>query len=197
MADRIIITITLVLLFGGFVALYHILVKPICQWIKKLKDKNRKQTIAMKDFIVELLEQMRCQPEVDKEGGIRFKYQGESFLIQILAERLIRIGDYWWLELKLDDPRIEYLKEAINLTNQLSQVTVVYSIAQDESLLGVHCVCQTGFYKEVPDIGTYLTYLLDSCFKAQREVKVRLSSLINSEQTNQLPHERVKVKGFK
>lgn len=193
---RIVISI-LALLIGGLVVLYHILVKPICQWIKKLKDKNRKQAIAMKDFIVGLLEQMGCQPAVNKEGDICFKYQGEKFLIQILTERLIRIGDYWWLELKLDDPRIEYLKEAINLTNQSSQVTVMYSISQDESLLGVHCVCQTGFYKEVPDIGAYLTYLLDSCFKAQREVKVRLSSLINSEQTNQLPHERVKVKGFK
>lgn len=159
--------------------------------------KYRKKIRAMENFIVELLKQMGCQPEVDKEDGIRFKYQGENFLIQILAERLIRIGDYWWLKLNLDDPRIEYLKEAINLTNQSNQVTVVYSITQDESLLGVHCVYQTGFYKEVPDIGAYLTYLLDSCFKAQREVKVRLSSLINREQTDRTSHERIKVKGFK
>ncbi len=159
--------------------------------------KYRKKIRAMENFIVELLKQMGCQPEVDKEDGIRFKYQGENFLIQILAERLIRIGDYWWLKLNLDDPRIEYLKEAINLTNQSNQVTVVYSITQDESLLGVHCVYQTGFYKEVPDIGAYLTYLLDSCFKAQREVKVRLSSLINREQTDRTSHERMKVKGFK
>ena len=159
--------------------------------------KYRKKIRAMENFIVELLKQMGCQPEVDKEDGIRFKYQGENFLIQILTERLIRIGDYWWLELKLDNPMLEYLKEAINLTNQSSQVTVMYSINQDESLLGVHCVCQTGFYKEVPDIGVYLTYLLDSCFKAQREVKVRLSSLINREQTDRTSHERIKVKGFK
>ena len=159
--------------------------------------KYRKKIRAMENFIVELLKQMGCQPEVDKEDGIRFKYQGENFLIQILAERLIRIGDYWWLKLNLDDPRIEYLKEAINLTNQSNQVTVVYSITQDESLLGVHCVYQTGFYKEVPDIGAYLTYLLDSCFKAQREVKVRLSSLINREQTDRASNERIKVKGFK
>lgn len=159
--------------------------------------KYRKKIRAMENFIFELLKQMGCQPEVDKEDGIRFKYQGENFLIQILAERLIRIGDYWWLKLNLDDPRIEYLKEAINLTNQSNQVTVVYSITQDESLLGVHCVYQTGFYKEVPDIGAYLTYLLDSCFKAQREVKVRLSSLINREQTDRASHERIKVKGFK
>lgn len=159
--------------------------------------KYRKKIRAMENFIVELLKQMGCQPEVDKEDGIRFKYQGESFLIQILTERLIRIGDYWWLELKLDNPMLEYLKEAINLTNQSSQVTVMYSINQDESLLGVHCVCQTGFYKEVPDIGAYLTYLLDSCFKAQREVKVRLNSLINREQTDRASHERIKVKGFK
>ena len=165
------------------------------KYIENLK--YRKKIRAMENFIVELLKQMGCQPEVDKEDGIRFKYQGESFLIQILTERLIRIGDYWWLELKLDNPMLEYLKEAINLTNQSSQVTVMYSINQDESLLGVHCVYQTGFYKEVPDIGAYLTYLLDSCFKAQREVKVRLSSLINREQTDRTSHERIKVKGFK
>ena len=193
MADRIFACIGL-----GIVVICIILMWlwPLIRlYIKNLK--YRKKIRAMENFIVELLKQMGCQPEVDKEDGIRFKYQGENFLIQILAERLIRIGDYWWLKLNLDDPRIEYLKEAINLTNQSNQVTVVYSITQDESLLGVHCVYQTGFYKEVPDIGAYLTYLLDSCFKAQREVKVRLSSLINREQTDRTSHERIKVKGFK
>lgn len=193
MADRIFACIGL-----GIVVICIILMWlwPLIRlYIENLK--YRKKIRAMENFIVELLKQMGCQPEVDKEDGIRFKYQGENFLIQILAERLIRIGDYWWLKLNLDDPRIEYLKEAINLTNQSNQVTVVYSITQDESLLGVHCVYQTGFYKEVPDIGAYLTYLLDSCFKAQREVKVRLSSLINREQTDRTSHERIKVKGFK
>lgn len=193
MADRIFACIGL-----GIVVICIILMwlwPLIRSYIENLK--YRKKIRAMENFIVELLKQMGCQPEVDKEDGIRFKYQGENFLIQILAERLIRIGDYWWLKLNLDDPRIEYLKEAINLTNQSNQVTVVYSITQDESLLGVHCVYQTGFYKEVPDIGAYLTYLLDSCFKAQREVKVRLSSLINREQTDRTSHERIKVKGFK
>ena len=109
MADRIFACIGL-----GIVVICIILMWlwPLIRlYIENLK--YRKKIRAMENFIVELLKQMGCQPEVDKEDGIRFKYQGENFLIQILAERLIRIGDYWWLKLNLDDPRIEYLKEAI------------------------------------------------------------------------------------
>ena len=114
-----------------------------------------------------------------------------------MSERLVRICDLWWLEMKLDDPRSEYLKEAINLTNQSSPVTVLYSVNQEKSLLGVHCVCQTDLFKEVPDMDSYMAYLLDSCFKAQQEVNGKLSALIHDVQTVKTPDERVKIKGFK
>ena len=140
---------------------------------------------------------MGCQPEINKEDDIIFKYQGETFLIQIFSERIIRIGDFWWLEMKLDDPQVEFLKEAINLTNQQSVVTAVYSINQEKSLLGVHCVCITGFFQEVQDIQAYMIYLLDSCFETQQKIKERLSALLNAKQVDNATNKRVKVKGFK
>lgn len=60
---------------------------------KKLKDKNHRQIRAMKGFIVGLLEQMGCQPEINKEGDIFFKYQGEKSINQdesLLKEHCVR-----------------------------------------------------------------------------------------------------------
>ena len=63
--------------------------------------------------------------------------------------------------------------------------------------MGVHCVCQTGLFKEVPDMDSYMAYLLGSCFKAQQEVNGKLSALIHDGQTVKTLDERVKIKGFK
>ena len=183
------IMIYVVVLITLFLVIYGIIV-----YMKKRKTNLFK---GMKEFIINLLKSIGCQPEVNKTGDVTFMYQGEYFVIQILSERLVRICDLWWLEMKLDDPRSEYLKEAINLTNQSSPVTVLYSVNQEKSLLGVHCVCQTDLFKEVPDMDSYMAYLLDSCFKAQQEVNGKLSALIHDVQTVKTPDERVKIKGFK
>lgn len=151
----------------------------------------------MKNSVIKALKDLGCQPEINKTNDITFKYQGEYFVIQILSKRIIRIGDFWWYELKLDDPKLEYLKEAINFTNINGPVTVLYSINQEESILGVHCMCQTGFFEEVSDIKDYLAYLLNDCFRAQQEVKERVTALINKEQIANTTNERVKIKGFK
>ena len=195
--DRAEFIVTVVLFAGGLIALLiliGLLIKSaITLLIKPAIYRNHK----IRNFIVNLLTQMGCQPEINKEDDIIFKYQGETFLIQIFSERIIRIGDFWWLEMKLDDPQVEFLKEAINLTNQQSVVTAVYSINQEKSLLGVHCVCITGFFQEVQDIQAYMIYLLDSCFETQQKIKERLSALLNAKQVDNATNKRVKVKGFK
>ena len=77
--DRAVFIVTVVLFAGGLIALLiliGLLIKSaITLLIKPAIYRNHK----IRNFIVNLLTQMGCQPEINKEDNIILKYQGETF----------------------------------------------------------------------------------------------------------------------
>lgn len=135
--------------------------------------------MEMRKLVLDILREIGCQPEVNKKGEISFMYQGENFLIRILSERIISIFDIWWANISLNDAGITNLKKAINGTNLLGiGPTVLYTIDEEEQLLGIHSIYSTGFFKEVSDLKDYMIYLLRCFFDVQQEVRKQYSALL-------------------
>ena len=85
-------------------------------------------------LIMSILQQLGCQPEVNEENHISFKYQGDDFLVA--AEdglRLIIVWNPWWASISIDNQALPYLKEIINAVNMNSLVTTVYALDEEHA----------------------------------------------------------------
>ena len=150
----------------------------------------------MRNLVIETLKQIGCQPEIDKENEshVNFMYQGENFIICIENDTMVAFYDTWWGSLDLNDPNIDNLKEAINLTNLGNLSKVAYSIYQEDNKLAVHTMYRLFLKKEIPDLPDLFKAILANFFEAQKEVKGRFNQL-NNEKIEMNRKERVKVKG--
>ena len=179
-----------------YIALVALVVCSIYGIIEHYKSHKYKYC-KMRNLILEILKQIGCQPEIDQENEshVNFLYQGENFFISIENECLISFYDTWWGSLDLNNPDIENLKEAINLTNLGNIPKVLYTINTEEQKLGVHSMYRVFFKKEMPALPDMFRAILNDFFEVQKEVKGRFVAL-NDEKRGIKRKERVKVKGF-
>lgn len=149
-----------------------------------------------RNLLIKTLKDIGCQPETDNNDRIHFKYQGEAFQIAADNEHLfIVIWDVWWGIIEMDDSDIPMLKEAVNQTNLEIDVTVLYSIDEEQKILGIHSKHYLPFTRKLPAIEEYLRANLDLFFVAHQVLKSKIHTL-HEEQIQQDPKERVIIKGF-
>ena len=149
-----------------------------------------------RNLVISTLKEIGCQPEIDDNDRIYFKYQGETF--QIAADNdylFIVIWDAWWGKIKMDDPKVPTLKEAVNQTNREIDITVLYTIDEVQNTLGIHSKQYLPFTKTLPTIEEYLCANLDLFFVAHQVLKEKLNTL-NEEQITKDSKERITIKGF-
>ncbi|MBR2456857.1 MAG: hypothetical protein IKB31_06820 [Bacteroidaceae bacterium] len=166
-------------------------------FIKKYNKRKPYPYKEMRNLVIETLKQIGCQAEIDKENEshVIFMYQGENFFISIENETMVTFYNTWWGSIDLNDPNIDNLKEAINLTNLGNLSKVVYSIYQEDNRLAVHTMYRAFLKKEIPALPDLFKAILANFFEAQKEVKGRFNQLNNDERIEERK-ERVKVKGF-
>lgn len=205
MSDGQFIYITLALLVGGIIALYHITVKPlfllIIKWMKRSDGKGESDNNTIneednqtRDLLIKTLEDIGCQYEIDDNNCIVFKYQGEEFNIDASNDNLIIwIYNIAWGSIKIDDPNVDYLKLAINKSNENCAVTSLYTIDKEQKVLNVHCRISIYFAYNIPNRDGYLRSFLDSFFHAHQQVREEFANLTK----NQEQKERIKIKGFR
>ena len=89
--------------------------------------KDELDDITTRDLVISVLKKIGCQPDINAEGHITFKYQGDDFYIAAEEEnRFIMIWNPWWGSINADNEALPYLKEIINLVNVNSLVTTVF-----------------------------------------------------------------------
>lgn len=162
------------------------------EWITSEEMEN----MTTPDLVIATLKQLGCQPEVNEEEHINFKYQGDDFFIICEEEhRLIMIWNPWWASISLDNEALPYLKEIINAVNMNSLATTVYAIDEDSQTIGIHSKCHIQLFpkEETPD--KQLTEILDSFFTIHDTIKEGIKQLGNEASGND-QQERIKVKGF-
>lgn len=88
-----------------------------------------------RDLVINTLKEIGCQPEVDDDDDICFKYQNEDFFIN--ADNRTAFIIIWsnFGSLSLNDPDINILKDAINQTNMDGRVTLAYFINNEENTI--------------------------------------------------------------
>lgn len=133
----------------------------------------------MRNLVLETLKQIGCQPCIDKENEnhINFMYQGEHFFISIENECIATFYDTWWGNLDLNNPTIENLKEAINLTNAGNIPKVLYTIDNENQKLGVHSMYKAFLKEEIPALSDMFKVILNEFFEVKKEVKGRFAAL--------------------
>ena len=148
---------------------------------------------SLQNLVIQNLKKIACQPEINESNDICFQYQGASFIISTQYNNsIITILNIWKSSFSLEDPSIGYLKEAINQVNLSPLPTAVYSIDEEEKILGLHFRLTLLLISEIPDIADYLRINLDNFFIAYQHVMDNCRALKEQHKSN----ERVVVKGF-
>lgn len=159
--------------------------------------KNELDDISTQDLVLSVLKKIGCQPEINSEGHICFKYQGEDFYIATEPEnRFIMIWNPWWGSINTDNEALPFLKEIINLTNINSLITTVYMADEDEKTIGLHSRCHTFFSPNEGELEEHMKMLLDSFFDTHNAVKDNMNQLSSTAINEETQKERVKIKGF-
>lgn len=131
-------------------------------------------------LVLSTLRKIGCEPEMETNENIThvfFTYQGERFTIECNDScKFIVIYDTWWHELSIysDVEEIADLHKTINLANQYSSCTVVYSVNKEVEQIGVHTRRTILFVPQIPEIDNYLISVLSDFFKVQRCVLTEL-----------------------
>ena len=159
--------------------------------------KDELDEISTKDLVLNILRKIGCQPEVNEEGQIAFKYQGDDFYIAAEEEnRFIMIWNPWWGSINADNEAFPVLKEIINLVNVNSLITTVYMADEDGKTIGLHSRCHTYFAPNEGELEDHLKMLLDFFFDTHNAIKDNMNQLGNAAIGEEEKKERVKVKGF-
>lgn len=153
--------------------------------------------MSTRELVMTVLKQLGCQPEVNEEDHISFKYQGDDFFIVTEEDyNLIMIWNPWWASITIDNEALPYLKEMINAVNMNSLVTTVYAVDEEDSTsIGIHSKCHTMFTSKEAPLDKHLSNLLDGFFSTHDAIKEGLKQL-GSAATETGNKDRVIVKGF-
>lgn len=159
--------------------------------------RNELDGISTQELVIRTLKKIGCQPEINEEGHVSFKYQGDDFYIAAEEEnRFIMIWNPWWGSISADNEAFPYLKEFINLVNINSLVTTVYMADEDEKTIGLHSRCHTYFSPNEGELEAHLKLLLDSFFDTHNAIKDNMNQLGSAAAEVEEKKDRVKVKGF-
>ncbi|WP_270321085.1 hypothetical protein [Bacteroides uniformis] len=148
-----------------------------------------------RNLVVKTLKEIGCQPEVDDDNDICFKYQNEDFFINADNQTAFIIIWSNFGSLSLNDPGINILKDAINQTNMDGRVTLAYFVNNEENAITVCCKHYLPFVHKIPSIQEYLRSNLDNFFWTYQYLEDKFNTL-KENPTMQSSRERIIIKGF-
>lgn len=152
--------------------------------------------IPTQDLVITVLQAIGCQPALNEEKHICFKYQGEEFYIATQEDsRFIVIWNPWWGTSEITNSALPYLKEIVNLVNIDSIVTTVYTTDDEQQNLGFHSKCQILFTPKEAPLDEYLKAVLDQFFATHDVIKDNFKQLSTAPNEKE-KEKRVRVKGF-
>lgn len=152
--------------------------------------------IPTQELVITVLQAIGCQPQLNEENHICFKYQGEEFYIATQEDsRFIVIWNPWWGTSEITNNALPYLKEIVNLVNVDSIVTTVYTTDDEQQNVGFHSKCHILFTPKETPLDEYLKAVLDQFFATHDVIKDNFKQL-NAAPTEKEKEKRIRVKGF-
>ena len=145
---------------------------------KAINEEDRKT----RNLLAKALDTIGCQHEVNDKGNIVFKYQGEEFSISASDDGdVIWVYNVAWRVMNIDDPKVGYMKQAVNKANAHCGITSLYTIDDKQGLVGVHSRGATYFAYNMPDCAGYLKDFLDGFFYSHKVVEEEFVKICNRE----------------
>lgn len=137
-------------------------------------------TRATQEFMHDVLVKLGCNPRKNSDGSLFVKYQGETF--HMMFDRFyVRVWDPLWAEVRVDDPNLPLIREAVNTTNFSFGPTIVLS-DPDEGVINLHSRRDIMLHPAVPGAESFVSAVLESFFDIKRTMREHCSTLI-AEQT--------------
>ena len=135
-----------------------------------------------------ILNDMGCQPTINDDGSLTVQYQGENFHMEF-GGMYVRIWDPRWAGVKVDDPDIANIREAVNVANYSFGPTIVMSAPNDDGEISLHSRRDILLHPTCPDNVPFVKATLDSFFGIKNELRKNYS-LINAKQGEDLKKRR-------
>ena len=146
---------------------------------------------ATTNIVFGALQALGCQPELKDDNTLVVSYQGETFQFDFgeSPSRYTRIWDPCWAGIKTDDPQINLIKEAVNVTNYNFGPTVVMTEPDENNVITFHSRYDIMVHPACPDNDQYLKSVLVSFFYTKEAVRNNFQNL-NVKQAEQLKNRR-------
>lgn len=147
-----------------------------------------------RNLLIKTLTDIGCQPEINEDNNVEFKYQGEEFKIDASNDNsIIWIYDFAWTGIETNNANAVFLKQAINKANENSAITNLYTINEKKGFIAAHCQIMIYFAYNIPNYREYLKSILDSFFMAHQRVRDEFTNLAKIQEQK----EKVEIKGFR
>lgn len=131
-------------------------------------------------LVLTTLRNIGCGPTTEQHNNLTytyFTYQGENFTIESNDEYFfLVIYDPWWYSMSIysDVDDIANLHKVVNLANQYTSCTLLYTTNKEMEEIGIHSKRIILFVKEIPNLDQYLISVLNDFFKVKRFVLTEL-----------------------
>jgi hypothetical protein len=108
--------------------------------------------------VFEILEEMECTGEYDKDGEIVFSYKDSNFYITTYEDnhQFIEIWEYSWKRINMNNiDEVTKAYRAINYVNCMGDISVSYSFNDNDEMC-IHLGTRTLFFAHIPNRKGYL-----------------------------------------
>ena len=139
-------------------------------------------------LMINTLRQLGCLPRTNEDGTLFVQYQGENFHMEF-GGMYTRVWDPMWAGIKVDDPDLPIIREAVNATNFNFGPTVVMTNPDDEGVIGFHSRRDIMLHPACPDNVPFVKAVLDSFFDTKEQVRSNFQQ-INAKQMERQKNRR-------
>ncbi|MDE7081539.1 MAG: hypothetical protein K2O78_07805 [Muribaculaceae bacterium] len=148
------------------------------------QEKPKPDTVGL---MLRTLRAIGCQPELQDDGEVEVKYQGENFVV-IFGGVEVRIWDPGWSQIRSDDPDLPQVREAVNKTNFSYGTTVVMTAPDKDGMIWFHTRRDFLFHESFPDNEGFLKNVLESFFRTKEEVRGNFTEMRRNSTDAASPH---------
>lgn len=120
-------------------------------------------------LMMSTLNSLGCQPQKAPGDIVFVGYQGEDFTMQFHG-MYARIWDPAWAHVKVDDPALPRIREAVNEVNFGFGPTVVMNPPGEDGFIAIHSRMDIMLHPTCPDNEPYVKAVLNSFFETKNSM---------------------------